>query len=52
MDERTRKSSGTTRQDDKIRARPKEPDQHRMVRIGREEMVHQGDRENAIWRSR
>lgn len=36
----------------KIRTRPKEPDQHRMVRIGREEMVHQGDGENAIWRSR
>ena len=51
MDERTRKSSGTTRQM-QIRARPKEPDQHRMVRIGREEMVHQGDGENAIWRSR
>ena len=46
MDERTRKSSGTTRQ------MQNKSTTHRMVRIGREEMVHQGDRENAIWRSR
>ena len=37
MDERTRKSSGTTRQ---------------MQNKSTTEMVHQGDRENAIWRSR
>lgn len=51
MDERTRKSSGTTRQMQN-KSTTQRTRSAQMVRIGREEMVHQGDGENAIWRSR